>query len=296
MLISHPSSKPFIEATYRAVDALGPLARAASWFGGDVAENRLVVVETHPTVGLCLLLPQQDRSTLPSRKRARLLPDGSAVRAKSDWYWAIGANDHVARALGAPSVAAEDDHELVAALYCLAVAHQLAGCAGDGTRSAAIGDGHGVYAIPASIDESWVPAIERVGIAGGRLVPAKGSYDSRLIEGAKLVEVVSANAPEEPQATLVDTSVDIGDELDLYLNDNGGVWTKHNWWLRGQNDPLDLESVGMGMGIRLEPAATNSESGQWKATPTTLQIARAHGFSAPHLNGGQPLVIQVRLR
>jgi hypothetical protein len=148
------------------------------------------------------------------------------VRAKSDWYWAIGANSQVASALGSSDTEAEDDHELVAALYCLAVAHQLVGSAKDGSRAVLLGDRAGVYATPAAVDHTWVDSVGQVGVLARTLKAREGRSDEQLVRLAKAVDVGVLDAEEQPLGVSTDTSTDTGDELDLYLQDNGGVWAK----------------------------------------------------------------------
>jgi hypothetical protein len=53
--ISHPLSKPFIDATYRLVAALGPVF---VWTRGDQREKGITVIETNPTVALATMMPR----------------------------------------------------------------------------------------------------------------------------------------------------------------------------------------------------------------------------------------------
>jgi hypothetical protein len=65
--------------------------------------------------------PPRDKKNLPSRKRP-LITDNQTFRAKSGWYWHIGAWQRVTEFLDSPGVALQTHHERVAGLNCLAVA------------------------------------------------------------------------------------------------------------------------------------------------------------------------------
>ncbi len=173
MLMSHPSSKVYVRATYSVVEALGPTAPAAIWTGGPLPDGT-ILVETNPTVALALLLPKQPIESLPSRKRARLV-DGRSVRAKSDWYWRIGAGQCIADALGCSAAAGELDHERVAALTCLALAKQLVSACVDGSTAIALGDESGIYLASARHDSSWSADLPPVGVRAGTREPVSRS-------------------------------------------------------------------------------------------------------------------------
>ncbi len=83
----------------------GPRCRPSFWFGAEMFPSAGAVhVETHPTVALAMMLEQQSVATLPSRSTPRTLPNSARrVRAKSDWYWALGAGGAVSGALGVDS-------------------------------------------------------------------------------------------------------------------------------------------------------------------------------------------------
>jgi hypothetical protein len=145
-VIEAGSTKPFLDATYAVISALGS---ASLWFGAEpFPSGGAVHAETNPTVALALMIEQQPVSSLPSRSRPLPVPNSvREVRAKSDWYWALGGRTAVASALSV-ECQAERDHERVAALTCLSLAAQLAGEARDGTRAIAIGDPQGIYVVP----------------------------------------------------------------------------------------------------------------------------------------------------
>jgi len=273
MLISHPSSQVYVRATYSVVEALGPTAAAAIRVGGSLPEGT-ILAETNPTVALALLLPKQPLESLPSRKRARLV-DGRSVRAKTDWYWRIGAGQSIAEALGCSAVASELDHERVAALTCLALAKQLVGASVDGSRAIALGDENGIYLASAQHDRSWSEDLLPVGLRSG--APAPGSRSAIATREFRQMEIAT---PAEYDG--LDADSDRGDDVDLLLCDAGGAWVQHNPWLADLDKPLTVEVIDQpSLVLRLEPAAQHSRSGQWKVSPTAESLAKQLGHPLP---------------
>ncbi|MCC6812158.1 MAG: hypothetical protein IT381_32355 [Deltaproteobacteria bacterium] len=293
--ISHPSTAEYVDATYRVVDALGgSAARDRVWIGGHLPDGT-IIAETNPTVGLCLLVAKQDPAKLPSRKRALRIPQRGdsyrAVRAKSDWYWAIGGNAFVADVLGSKEVKEETDHELVAGLYCLAVAQQLAMQAKNKTRAMVLGDEHGGYVVSSMVAQSWFKAVQAVGVIFGQPVCGDDShYREPLVTRADSVPITFVGKPDDAEG---DPSIDRGDFLDLYICDSGGIYAAHNGWLRGEPEPVEL-SASDGSEILLSHADQNDRSGQWKSMPTTSELGKAFG-QAP-LSHEHPIVLRVRLK
>ncbi len=169
-LVTSKDGPKYVAVTRDVLDpffkALG-VAFISPWpFSG--AKGQFVYAETHPTVGLALLVPQQAKKSLPSHKRPFKTPE-KTFGAKSDWYWRIGARDRVAVALKA-RVSAETHHDRVAGLYCLAVAEALA-ChlTGPGPGVAAVGRKDGVYVIMSDVAAGWEAHVRDVGIRGGEL-------------------------------------------------------------------------------------------------------------------------------
>jgi hypothetical protein len=136
------------------------------WLGGALPTDGLVVAETNPTPAMALLLPQQDITSLPSRRQPKSV-GGTRIRAKSDWYWRLGAGQYVAQLLDDASIAAEVNHERVAGLFALALAWAMAHDAGGSV--AALGDANGVYVVPSDIDETWREDVGRVGVVHGEI-------------------------------------------------------------------------------------------------------------------------------
>lgn len=130
------------------------------WLGnGPLPPSGVVVTETNPTTSMALALPMADPDSLPSRSTKRRLPDGTLVQAKSDWYWHTGAGKHASELLATPVLRSKENHELVAALWCLALASQLEAAG----NVALLGDSCGTYLV-GRIDPSWKEVAKRVGI------------------------------------------------------------------------------------------------------------------------------------
>ena len=284
-----PKYASVTDAVVRGVyDAAGVPYRPGLWAGTPTSD--LTVCETHPTVGLALLLPKQDRRTLPSRNAARVVPAGTpgyspedplTVRAKSDWYWQLGAGRWVSNeALGCPAAAEEGDHERVAGLYCVAVAGLLA-TAPD--RVVSIGHADGVYVIPAAVDRGWETDLSGL-VWRGTLSPADHSSFAAVVSAATPATV---NAPFEPVAADEPDEVEKGDSAYLILNDAGGVWRKHNNWLHGLRTVAVVRAEdGTGELIRLRPG-NRADLALWVTADECqgpLGLAQRRGFVGDHLS------------
>ena len=118
------------------------------------------------------------------------------------------------------------DHELCAALTCLALAHQFSNSASDGSKAIALGDGDGIYLLPADIDESWGRAF---------ICRSTDANFGNRSQSANALETVSVHVPELPRNEAIsDAEYELrnGDCCTLILSDSGGVWQKHNPWPR----------------------------------------------------------------
>lgn len=251
-----------------------------------------VVCETHPTVGLGLLLPPQAPETLPTRKRARRLPaaDAPLVNAKSDWYWQLGAGPWIASNVfgGSDGIANERHHERVAGLYCLAVASSINA---NPSRVIDCGDEDGAYVFLDSVHKDWDAGLSRNIVRSGTMASSDSATPCHNITpgAAPAVPANSSDTTQDsgvPPTTLDTDSQDDFDETEdtvLLLTDNGCVWTNHNCWLEGLDDAVALAVKGPNKLLAiLRPAAGNN--GGWKMTPTPLTIARWLGFEGQHLS------------
>ena len=127
--------------------------------------GRPEIWETNPTIGMAVTVQMvQDVEQLPSRRRT-VLVNSEAVKAKSDYYWVAGAGQRVAEVLGALNIAGVRDHELRAALFCLAVAIQVVGEAADASQCLCVGNPiNGTYLLLGPIHLSWEQEVRRIGI------------------------------------------------------------------------------------------------------------------------------------
>lgn len=272
-------------------EAAGLKYRAGWWDGGPV--GRLVCCETHPTVGLALLLPPQGVDTLPSRKRPRRLSQGGRwIRAKSDWYWQLGAGRWVAEELGCPAVATLLHHELVAGLYCLAVARRLSAHLPDAPAVAAVGSPDGVYVIPSVVDRGWQDGLRGVGVHAGALRPQD---QARFVAAPSTPPMVVANpSPDAGMEGDDPDEAEKGDAATLILTDNGGIWEQHNDWLVGLTSPVHVRALdGHGQTIRIEQAGG---VGQWRVEEfehRPRQLATLRGFQGLHLSADVAWAIPV---
>jgi hypothetical protein len=135
--ITHGTGLRLSRVTAEILHALDDLVPVCPWIGGARPSKGLVVAETNPTPAMALLLPQQDIGTLPSRARSQSV-GGTRIRAKSDWYWRLGAGRYAAHVLGEASIATEMNHERIAGLFALALASAVAQQATDGEAVVAL--------------------------------------------------------------------------------------------------------------------------------------------------------------
>jgi hypothetical protein len=296
--VSHPSSEKFIEATYGLLAALGQNVRV--WITGERPYNGITVVETNPTVALALMMPRVGLDEIATRGRP--LPfKGALVGAKSDWYWRNGAGQQVARALATGDAGYEistvTDHELCAALTCLSLAHQFADSSYDGSKVIALGDRDGIYLLPANIDRSWEE---------GFCQPLFGlpNFEDHTLECSSIWGRAAHRADKAVPPSRITLKAEQreppkGDRFVLTLADSGGVWEKHNPWLRGLTSPVRLASVeGPHCEMELMSAFGGDNSGYWTIAPPATAIARRYGQprgSGP-LSLRNPCTITVRLK
>lgn len=285
----------FVKTTHEILACFGE--GATVWAGGDLPRG-LVVAETHPTVVMPLLLEQRAKNELPSRRHPVLITvDGTKwkVRAKSDWYWIIGAGSASEQILGGAGIRIERDHERRAGLFCLAMAAKIA-------RNEAVAIGNkstGIYAAPHRLHRDWKKVIEQMLMVG-----AEPAYESPWpidswpdeLKSRGLIcrpEIALATVDEEPR----DEVLEKGDEVDLWLTDNAGVWVNHNSWMKPDAaDPIQLHLTD-NIGGAVVLARGDREDGLlWRATPPTLQCATARGFGAQRLSLGDSLVIRAMLQ
>ena len=294
--ISHPSSKKFISATYEILAALGQSTLV--WIKGERPQTGITVVETNPTVALAMMMPRVGAEQITTRGRP--LPfEGVLIAAKSDWYWRNGAGRQAARALATGNardvISKETDHELCAALTCLALAHQFGDSACDGSKVVALGDDAGIYLLPADIDQTWEAGFYPLFFGQANF----GDHASQcsdmwgMVSGQIELKPPSNKAvPEIEQCELAKS-----DCCTLILADNGGVWEKHNQWLRDMASPVRLAPVERAdYEMELWHASERGTSGQWKISPTAMAIARLNPWSSNtgHLSLRHPCTVDVR--
>jgi hypothetical protein len=292
--ITSKDGPKYVDVTYQVLGQFFAVSGGAflpPW--PAAAGGQFVYAETNPTVGLALLVPPQERTTLPSRKRPLITAD-QTFRAKSDWYWHIGAARRVAELLQSREVAQETHHERVAALYCLAVAERL-GCQLRGEGGvAAVGDTSGVYVIPAAVASDWLPPLREVGLFRGELAPQQ-TFTARVVAVSEVAPVTVSGDSDAGPPEASDTA-DKGDDQLLVLTDNGGFWESKNDWLAGLEGPVALQALDQeGATIRLIRA---DGAVMWKSeskNQTPLKLARSRGFSGKRLTTRCAIAIPVRL-
>jgi len=113
----------------------------------------------------------------------------------------------------------------------------------------AVGKNDGVYVVPAVIDRTWLEDIRgSVGISVGSPMPQdQSNYAVRLT--AELVMTAKSSATlkqtsggqEGPDQEEYDEA-EKGEDAVLILNDDGGVWMKHNSWLKGLDSPVCVQA------------------------------------------------------
>ena len=279
-------------------------------------KGQFVYAETHPTVGLALLVPQQAVESLPSRNRPLRSPE-KTFRAKSDWYWRIGARERVADALQA-QVNLETHHERVAGLYCLAIAENLARHLESPLPTvAAVGGDDGVYVIMSDVAANWEVPVRDIGVRSGGLRPQAAFsselpqvYPVRILTPAMSDKRSSVDDLDkhpipglEPETVrVVNDSDDMefkGDRQLLVLSDNGGIWETQNDWLVDLDEPVCLKTLDSKQEVViLKRASGGLNSGQWVSVnknQTPLELAKARGYQGKHLKKDDSVAIDVEL-
>lgn len=297
------AGQQYVDATYQIVQPFLDAGPVTPWLG-KTPRGGLTVGETHPTVGLAMLLPQLDICTLPSRRRPFRVPaDGNRlVNAKSDWYWMRGAGTIIAEILGSPASAAEMDHERRAALFCLAVA-----CSLSGNEAISIGLAHardnidrtGAYILPANVHEDWRLDVQRVGVAHGapsfthetRLVDL--DYEPSPTRRTNTVAIQDHDLPANVDAD--EMELPFGQQT-LYLRDFGGIWEQHNPWLSKCDAVTKLKALD---GRREEISLRRARGkGQWitvEGSTTICGLARNRDFTGSHLSVADAVGIPVEV-
>ena len=90
-----------------------------------------------------------------------------------------------------------------------------------------------------------------------------------------------------------------GDRRLLVLNDDGGIWQKHNEWLVGLEETTWVITLDSKQEVIPIKRATGGQiSGQWvsvSADQTPLRLARARGYCGVHLKKSDSVGINVEL-
>lgn len=270
--LGHGSGRLLAEVTTRILVSLkGAGLPVYAWLGGDLPDDRLVVAETNPTAAMAVLGPQQPVALLPSRKR-HVEVGGRRIRAKSDWYWHSYGRSYCIDTLG-PSIGAENHHERVAAVFCLALASRLAGSHASSLGVVAAGSCAGVFVIPREIDISWRPDVERIGIVCG--VPA---YSHWVDVAAPERRQQAGYSPAIPSPAQSATGV-----VHVVLNDNGGLNVRSNPWLTDIAVPRRVQACDSGVTMTVQ-APFAGRSDMFRVSPSTLSVARRLSFSGSHLS------------
>jgi hypothetical protein len=222
------------------------------------------------------------------------------IRTKSDWYWYLGAKSAAAEILRA-DVDRETHHERSAGLLCLGLAWLLTG-QHDRLRAVAVGGGNGIYVIADHVHPDWRSTLQRhlTGTAvweGLAAAAPDRTYHRYSPPGQAHVGAVSPQN-KLPELAEEQRSSLRGDGAELFLCDDGGVWSSHNPWLgdfgEGSSRPatLPLQALDNASGpITLTPA---DNPRMWLAQPTNPQLRQARRI-AERLSLLNSLVIPVEL-
>lgn len=287
--ITHSSGQDLALVTAGILHLLKGLgASLCPWLGGALPFDRFVVAETNPTPAMALLVPQQDIASLPSRSSPKYW-DGAVVRAKSDWYWRLGAGRYASQVLGDPSIADETNHEGVAALFALSLAAGLAAY-GENDRSAvaALGDKEGIYLVPSNIDESWKSDVDRIGIVRG--IPHY--HSSRVASPPLSLTNLTETLPEVARTTQTLTGGS-GHSILVVLNDNGGLNLLANPWLAAVDVPCRLRTRG---GPTFTVVAKFSgRDDMFRISPSALTLARQLAFTGDHLSSYSRICVEATI-
>jgi hypothetical protein len=289
--ITQGSGLELSTSTARILRTLVELLPVRPWLGGPLPEDGLVVAETNPTPAMALLLPQQEISMLPSRAQSKYL-DGTAIRAKSDWYWRLGAGSYAARVLGVPTIADERNHERVAGLFALALATAMADDPDD-SAVVALGDENGVYVVSSDIDETWAADVRRVGVASGTPRFGRGVVGVPPSTGAAVreVQVLDVAGLSDDKSIPIDSL----DSVTVVLNDNGGLNMLANPWLEGVDIPCCLVGSN-GISFTVEATfSTRDDMFKVGRPNSTLKIAKHLGFAGDHLSKVTPVVFEAAI-
>jgi len=295
----------YVAATERVIQALCAsfqMHRPQSLWN-PAASSNFIVCETHPTVGLALCLPKQDPESLPTRKTARALPGtGFMIRAKSDWYWRLGAGKVVAEKAfdGNVMIANEVNHERVAGLYCLAVANAI----GHHPASVLIcGTKEGNYVFLDHTDESWAADVEgtkayRDPIARNPSCAVGPTAASPLRTAVGVDPAAELVRHDDRQSECFEDDFDDFEDTVLVLADNGGVWERHNDWLNGHEEIITLVTLDTRRDLLLLCRSQREDGMQWTfvdGRQSPLGVARLRGFQHNHLSLENQCVIPVKV-
>jgi hypothetical protein len=158
------------------------------------------------------------------------------------------------------------------ALTCLALAHQFSRTGCDGSHAIALGDSDGIYLLPADVDRSWQSGFRSVYWGQASLADHASDYNND-IETASMPPDTGLSSDDDPEAEQCELAK--GDCSTLILADAGGVWQKHNPWLREMPSPVRLVPVDKAdYTIELRRASMCGTSGQWIASPSAFEIVR----------------------
>ena len=292
--VGNAVGQEYVNATYTVAEYFAEVVQP--WMGGPT-DSKLIIAETNPTVGLALLTQKYAISEIPSRKRPLVPPAAErgerSIRAKSDFYWRVGANLICSSILDSAEIAAERNHENVAGLYCLAVASAIS----TGSAVSCGDEANGAYIFPSEVHSDWRVDLQQAGAISGHLetLPIPEPVDLhnwfRAIPAFSPIEVdVGTNDQDRDGAT---DCVDVEDNKNcLLLCDNGGVWQQHNNWLDGASGPVKVQCIPTQLVLELKRA---SEDGHWTVAPTALTVARRHGFSQSHLSREHSIAIEIEI-
>ena len=78
----------------------------------------------------------------------------------------------------------------------------------------------------------------------------------------------------------------------MLLNDNGGVWQKHNDWIEGLTGPVQIKSLVNNQEAKLVEAKADN---LWKVSPTALSLAKSHGLDGDHLSAENSIAIPIEI-
>lgn len=248
------------------------------WLGDCPLPSRgVVVTETNPTTSMALALAMADRASLPTRTASRTLPDGTRVRAKSDWYWRSGAGQLAAEMLSTPAIGDERHHERVAGLWCLALARELEAFG----RVALLGDEDGTYLV-GSVDPSWEADVDRVGVRWGTVHRVTRGLASLDAVPKRTVELSARREPgaegHSEDAGPSDDEALPGGVVSVRFTDLGGLSRKANPWLGSVQIPCRLRLLGKTtVEVTVTRFAPPNDRSQFKIGPTIGQLMRAWG-------------------